>query len=178
MSATGNMMPLHDAAAFAVDNNLLLVSIADVVVTGARARSWSSKWAWLGYRPSTATSCHACRSVLDGVDHIAFVMGDVDGGDPPLVRVHSECLTGDILGSSVVTVDPSSIWPSRRSPTRAGRSDLPPGSRGRHRHRSQDACLCPAGSGTRYGRGQRPQGLPVDSQEYGVETRTCSPISV
>ena len=45
-------------------------------------------------------------------------MGDVDGGDPPLVRVHSECLTGDILGSLRVTAVLSSIWPSRRSPTR------------------------------------------------------------
>ena len=35
----------------------------------------------------------------DDVEHVAYVMGDVDGGDPPLVRVHSECLTGDVLGS-------------------------------------------------------------------------------
>ena len=35
----------------------------------------------------------------DGADHVAMVMGDVTGGDPPLVRVHSECLTGDALGS-------------------------------------------------------------------------------
>jgi GTP cyclohydrolase II len=34
-----------------------------------------------------------------GADHVAMVMGDVTHGDPPLVRVHSECLTGDALGS-------------------------------------------------------------------------------
>ena len=42
---------------------------------------------------------HAYRSVADGEEHIAYVMGDVGGGAPPLVRLHSECLTGDILSS-------------------------------------------------------------------------------
>lgn len=55
---------------------------------------------------------HAYRSVADGEEHIAYVMGDVggddvgndalggvSGGSPPLVRMHSECLTGDLLGS-------------------------------------------------------------------------------
>ncbi|MFL6137112.1 MAG: bifunctional 3,4-dihydroxy-2-butanone-4-phosphate synthase/GTP cyclohydrolase II [Frankiaceae bacterium] len=35
----------------------------------------------------------------DGAEHVALVLGDVDGGDDLLVRVHSECLTGDALGS-------------------------------------------------------------------------------
>ena len=34
-----------------------------------------------------------------GVQHIAFVMGDVEDPPPPLVRVHSECLTGDVMQS-------------------------------------------------------------------------------
>jgi 3,4-dihydroxy 2-butanone 4-phosphate synthase/GTP cyclohydrolase II len=44
--------------------------------------------------------CHAWRSLLDDVEHMAFVRGDVTGRDPVLVRVHSECLTGDIFGSA------------------------------------------------------------------------------
>ena len=43
--------------------------------------------------------CQAWRSPIDGVDHLAFVRGDVSGGDPVLVRVHSECVTGDVFGS-------------------------------------------------------------------------------
>jgi 3,4-dihydroxy 2-butanone 4-phosphate synthase / GTP cyclohydrolase II len=39
------------------------------------------------------------RSPLDGVDHVAFLRGDVSGGEPVLTRVHSECLTGDVFGS-------------------------------------------------------------------------------
>ena len=44
-------------------------------------------------------TCQAWRSEIDGVDHLALVLGDPSGGDPVLVRVHSECLTGDVFGS-------------------------------------------------------------------------------
>jgi 3,4-dihydroxy 2-butanone 4-phosphate synthase/GTP cyclohydrolase II len=44
-------------------------------------------------------ACRAWRSTLDGTEHLALTIGDVAGGEPVLVRVHSECLTGDVLGS-------------------------------------------------------------------------------
>lgn len=44
-------------------------------------------------------AAHVYRSVLDGTEHLALVKGDVAGRDDVLVRVHSECLTGDLLGS-------------------------------------------------------------------------------
>ena len=40
------------------------------------------------------------RSKPDGLEHLALTMGDLMGGEPPLVRVHSECLTGDVFGSA------------------------------------------------------------------------------
>jgi 3,4-dihydroxy 2-butanone 4-phosphate synthase/GTP cyclohydrolase II len=39
------------------------------------------------------------QSLLDGDVHVALVVGDVADGEPVLVRVHSQCLTGDVLGS-------------------------------------------------------------------------------
>jgi len=36
---------------------------------------------------------------MNGDTHIAFVKGEIRPGDPVLVRVHSECLTGDVFGS-------------------------------------------------------------------------------
>ncbi len=39
------------------------------------------------------------RSTVDGQEHLAMVKGDVANGEPVLVRVHSECLTGDVFGS-------------------------------------------------------------------------------
>jgi 3,4-dihydroxy 2-butanone 4-phosphate synthase / GTP cyclohydrolase II len=44
-------------------------------------------------------ACHAWTSTIDGVEHLAFVRGEVRGDAPVLVRVHSECLTGDVFGS-------------------------------------------------------------------------------
>ncbi|MEJ8545879.1 bifunctional 3,4-dihydroxy-2-butanone-4-phosphate synthase/GTP cyclohydrolase II [Brevibacillus borstelensis] len=41
----------------------------------------------------------AYTNELDGKEHVAIVKGDIDSGKPALVRVHSECLTGDIFGS-------------------------------------------------------------------------------
>lgn len=45
-------------------------------------------------------SCHTWESLLDGIEHVALVCGDVATDEPVLVRVHSECLTGDVFGSS------------------------------------------------------------------------------
>lgn len=39
-------------------------------------------------------------NVVDGKEHVALVKGDIDPGSPTLVRVHSECLTGDVFGSN------------------------------------------------------------------------------
>ncbi len=41
----------------------------------------------------------AYKSVTDADEHVALVMGDILNGEPVLVRVHSECLTGDVFGS-------------------------------------------------------------------------------
>ena len=45
-------------------------------------------------------TAHVFESLLDGVEHLAFVRGEVAGSDNVLVRVHSECLTGDVFGST------------------------------------------------------------------------------
>ena len=48
-------------------------------------------------------SRHAQQSLSNGLphqeEHVAFVMGEIEGLEPPLVRLHSECLTGDVLFS-------------------------------------------------------------------------------
>jgi 3,4-dihydroxy 2-butanone 4-phosphate synthase / GTP cyclohydrolase II len=51
--------------------------------------------------PTAHGDFRACswRSLLDGTEHVAFVCGDVTTLEPTLVRVHSECLTGDVFGS-------------------------------------------------------------------------------
>ena len=57
VSVTGDMMPLDDAAAFAADNDLLLVSIADVVRHRRKSEILVEQMGVARCRPSTATSC-------------------------------------------------------------------------------------------------------------------------
>lgn len=48
----------------------------------------------------TAHGTFACSVFeFDGIEHVAMTMGDLTTGGPVLVRVHSECLTGDVFGS-------------------------------------------------------------------------------
>ncbi len=96
----GTMARLPDLRLFADEHGLALVSIADLIayrsrtellverVTETRLPTRHGGFRALGY-----------RSTVDGSEHLALVMGAVDNGEPLLVRVHSECLTGDVLGS-------------------------------------------------------------------------------
>jgi len=89
---------------FAEDHGLTLITIADLiayrrrfekhVVRVAQARIPTRHGEFLAY---------GYDSLLDGIEHIAMVVGGIgtaeDDGEDVLVRVHSECLTGDVLGS-------------------------------------------------------------------------------
>ncbi|HEX2700566.1 MAG TPA: bifunctional 3,4-dihydroxy-2-butanone-4-phosphate synthase/GTP cyclohydrolase II [Acidimicrobiales bacterium] len=96
----GEMARLPDLEAFAAEHGLLLISIADLI----RYRRQKDK---LVKRVSEARiptpygdfTCYAYESVLNGDQHLALVKGAVQGEENVLVRVHSECLTGDVFGS-------------------------------------------------------------------------------
>jgi len=181
VSATGDMMPLHDAAAFAADNDLLLVSIADVVRHRRKSEILVEQMG-VARVPTKHGDfmCHAYRSVLDGVDHIAFVMGDVDGGDPPLVRVHSECLTGDILGSLRCDCGPQ-LDLALQKIAHEGRGVLIylRGHEGRGigiGHKMRAYALQDQGLDTV--EANAAQGLPVDSREDGVGANMLADLGV
>jgi 3,4-dihydroxy 2-butanone 4-phosphate synthase/GTP cyclohydrolase II len=100
----GDMARGDELAVFAEEHDLTLITIADLiayrrrfekhVVRVAQARIPTRHGAFLAY---------GYDSLLDGIEHIALVRGDVatpeGSGEDVLVRVHSECLTGDVLGS-------------------------------------------------------------------------------
>ncbi len=48
---------------------------------------------------STVAEVVTFSGLVDGKEHLALALGDVKGADVPLVRAHSECLTGDVFGS-------------------------------------------------------------------------------
>jgi 3,4-dihydroxy 2-butanone 4-phosphate synthase / GTP cyclohydrolase II len=95
-----DMARLPELERFAEEHGLVLISIADLI----RYRRQNEKLVRRVAEARIPTewgdfTCYAYESVLDGEHHIAFVKGAVQGQDNVLVRVHSECLTGDVFGS-------------------------------------------------------------------------------
>jgi 3,4-dihydroxy 2-butanone 4-phosphate synthase/GTP cyclohydrolase II len=96
----GSMARLPELERFAAEHDLQIISIADLV----RYRRHREK---LVRRVSEARiptdhgdfTAYVFESLLDGTEHMAFVRGEVAGKENVLVRVHSECLTGDVFGS-------------------------------------------------------------------------------
>jgi 3,4-dihydroxy 2-butanone 4-phosphate synthase/GTP cyclohydrolase II len=96
----GTMARLPALRAFADARGLALISIAQIIefrrhsermvrrAAETRLPNAYGEWRALGYQNS-----------VDGTEHVALVMGDLGDGEQVLVRVHSECLTGDVFGS-------------------------------------------------------------------------------
>ena len=85
---------------FAREHDLYMISIADLIRYRRRTeklvRRVSEARIPTGWGDFTA---YVYESVLDGEQHLAMVRGDISTSDNTLVRVHSECLTGDVFGS-------------------------------------------------------------------------------
>lgn len=96
----GSMMRAVQCRAFADEHGLPMISIADLITYRRRTESQVSRIAATRL-PTEFGDFLAVgyRSDIDGVEHIALVRGDIGDGQDVLVRVHSECLTGDVFGS-------------------------------------------------------------------------------
>ena len=96
----GSMMRAPQCRAFADEHGLLMISIADLIAYVRRTESQVER-VTDARLPTDFGDFHAVgyRSVIDGVEHMALVKGEIGDGQDVLVRVHSECLTGDVLGS-------------------------------------------------------------------------------
>jgi 3,4-dihydroxy 2-butanone 4-phosphate synthase/GTP cyclohydrolase II len=95
-----DMARLPELETFAAKHNLPIVTIADLI----RYRRQNEKLIKHVAEASLPTEwgtfqAHVFESLLDGEQHLAMVYGDVRDVPEVLVRVHSECLTGDALGS-------------------------------------------------------------------------------
>lgn len=100
MKEDGTMARLPELLAFAEKHQLKIVSIADLINYRRRTEKLVEKVeeAKMPTQYGDFTIV-AYKSNLDGKEHVAMVKGDVASGEPVLVRVHSECLTGDVFGS-------------------------------------------------------------------------------
>ncbi len=96
----GTMARLAQLEVFAAEHDLVLISIADLVRYRRKSEKLIRRVAQARIPTDFADfTAHVFESIVDDTEHVAFVMGDVQGKENVLVRVHSECLTGDVFGS-------------------------------------------------------------------------------
>ncbi|MBV8932127.1 MAG: bifunctional 3,4-dihydroxy-2-butanone-4-phosphate synthase/GTP cyclohydrolase II [Kutzneria sp.] len=96
----GDMARRDELMVFAAEHDLRMITIADLIAYRRRTEKHVVRVA--DARIPTAHGVFQAvgyDSTLDGIEHVALVYGDLSDGEDVLVRVHSECLTGDVFGS-------------------------------------------------------------------------------
>lgn len=177
----GSMKRLDDCRSFADEHGLKLISIADLIRYRRRSEQLVEHFgdAVIPTVHGDFTA-HAYRSLIDGEEHLAYTMGDVPAAEAPLVRVHSECLTGDLLASERCDCG-YQLTAAIKMIGEEGCGVLVylRGHEGRgigiaHKIRAyslQDGGLDTVDANTA-------QGLPVDSREYGVGANILADLGV
>ena len=104
MKEAGTMARLPDLEIFAAEHKLKIATVRDIIRYRMRMGQLAVRRAAEADLPTRYGHFRviAYENDISSDTHLAVVKGDVsarEGGTPPLVRVHSECLTGDVLGS-------------------------------------------------------------------------------
>jgi 3,4-dihydroxy 2-butanone 4-phosphate synthase/GTP cyclohydrolase II len=100
MNEDGTMARLHDLVAFSRKHRIRMITVADLISYRMRTERLVSRVA----QPALPTRhgdfrIVAYRTSVDRKTHLALVLGDIRPDTPVPVRVHSECITGDVFGS-------------------------------------------------------------------------------
>ncbi|MEO7805002.1 MAG: GTP cyclohydrolase II, partial [Actinomycetota bacterium] len=100
MDDDGQMARLERLFEIAEENNLVILTIKDLIAYRRQSEKLVERVA-TAQMPTRAGDfvCQAYRSLVDGQEYVAFVKGEVAGTQDVLVRVHSQCLTGDVFES-------------------------------------------------------------------------------
>ena len=101
MDEDGTMARMPALVEFSKQRDIGICTIADLIEYRMRTESFVSRAAETVIPTSIAGTFKAIvfENKIDDLLHIAMIKGEIDPNDPILVRVHSECLTGDIFGS-------------------------------------------------------------------------------
>jgi 3,4-dihydroxy 2-butanone 4-phosphate synthase/GTP cyclohydrolase II len=100
MNEDGTMARVPDLTRFCARHGIKLCSVADLIAYRRRTEKLVERQASVKLPTLYGDfSAIGYRSKIDNEHHLALVMGEVDGVGDVLVRVHSECVTGDVFGS-------------------------------------------------------------------------------
>lgn len=101
MRDDGTMARMPDLEIFAAEHNMKIVAVKDIIRYRLDRGQVSVRREATAHLPSMYGdfTVHAYESDQEPGTHLALVKGDISGDEPVLVRVHSQCLTGDALGS-------------------------------------------------------------------------------
>ncbi|EFK98631.1 3,4-dihydroxy 2-butanone 4-phosphate synthase / GTP cyclohydrolase II [Streptomyces sp. LcepLS] len=124
----GVMLRLPELVPFARKHGLSIISIADLIAYRRDTEAAPLEAEPVVRREAEVRlptaygdfTAYGYRSTADGVEHVALVHGDIGDGENVLVRVHSECLTGDVFGSLRCDCGPQ-LEASMRRVTEEGR---------------------------------------------------------
>ncbi|MFD6435798.1 bifunctional 3,4-dihydroxy-2-butanone-4-phosphate synthase/GTP cyclohydrolase II [Streptomyces venezuelae] len=96
----GKMLRLPELIPFARKHGLTIISIEDLIAYRRSEEPTVRREAEVSLPTAFGEfTAHGYRSTVDGVEHVALVHGDLGDGEDVLVRLHSECLTGDVFHS-------------------------------------------------------------------------------
>lgn len=101
MNDDGSMARMPELKKFAKEHGLKICTVADLVAYRLKHEQLvrTVAEAKLPSRYGGDWRLVAFENDIDKLDHLALIKGDISGEQPVLVRVHSECLTGDVMGS-------------------------------------------------------------------------------
>lgn len=117
----GVMLRLPELIPFARKHGLTIISIEDLIAYRRTAEPTVRREAEISLPTAHGEfTAYGYRSTVDGVEHVALVHGDIGDGTDVLVRMHSECLTGDVFSSQRCDCGPQ-LQASMRRVTEAGR---------------------------------------------------------
>jgi 3,4-dihydroxy 2-butanone 4-phosphate synthase/GTP cyclohydrolase II len=96
----GHMLRLPELIPFARKHGLTIISIEDLIAYRRSSEPTVRREAEVQLPTAFGEfTAYGYRSTVDGVEHVALVHGEIGDGEDVLVRVHSECLTGDVFHS-------------------------------------------------------------------------------
>ena len=100
MRVDGTMARLPDLKRFASRHNLKIIGVNELISYRLRKDRLVERVTETSLpTPYGHFQAVAYKSIIDPDEHLALVMGDITTPDPVLVRVHSQCVTGDVFGS-------------------------------------------------------------------------------